>query len=246
VGHTWRARHGVLLARSPPRAPPVKTFACAMLGAFLMMAAVAPATAASASDDARLEGSNLRLADFPAGLEETPASKAAATAPPIAACDRLRAMQHRTESSVNSALFSDSSGPSRKSIAASITLLATRKVAKRNAAELMSASMLRCLTRGTIYQVRHSDPSAHTDTRVHEIDVPRVGDDARAIEHTIRVTDDVGTSNYVGQIEFIRVGPLIAALHVNTDGTVDYTSLRDRLARVLASRMRSSGRANQA
>jgi hypothetical protein len=106
--------------------------------------------------------------------------------------------------------------------------------------------MLRCWSAGTEYQIRHSHRSARPTARARVIKAPRAGDSSATVEQSLRVVDESGTWTYQDQIEFVQVGRFVAALHVNTDDKVDYRALRDRLAQILAERMRAIARIGDA
>jgi hypothetical protein len=146
-------------------------------------------------------------------------------------------MQQNTIAGGRSALFSPT--PQNPNVVFDmVSAEDSPKTAKRNVALLMSKPMLRCLRRGTVAQVRASDPAAKVTNRLRILNVPKLGDGAAGLIHTTTIVDSGGQRTYVDQIEFIQVGPVVATLHVSTRSTVNWTLLRESLARLVARRLK--------
>ena len=107
-------------------------------------------------------------------------------------------------------------------------------------AGLVEPSTLRCLTDGTKAEVKEAEPATTTTIRVRPLTVPHAGDAAAGVVMTTRIIDDYGVARYRNQFEFVRIGRVIVDIHANTDTTVDFTKLRERLARTLARRVRTA------
>jgi hypothetical protein len=201
----------------------------AMFGAGL----VAPAAAAPAAI--------LGVSDFPAGWHTVPVLPSDSIAADTPECAALGAQQSKSLSTTGTPKFADRRAPSDLDlVAASTTTMPSSAAAKAQVTALLQPRLLQCLVDSTNQTFAWTHPEAPASTKVREVHIPHTGAHVRAIRATTRLSG-VDGFEYTQYVVFVRDGKFIVTLHVNSDNSANYVSLRNRLVRVIQRRLSADG-----
>jgi hypothetical protein len=183
----------------------------------------------------------LQLDDFPPGWVTAPVLPSDSRAPSTPACDALVQQQSKSLTTVGTPKFVDPRASSDLDVvAASVSTFASSRAARDQVTALLTKRLLRCLVDATNAKFESESAGAKASTTVRRIRIPRSGDRVHALEAKTTVTGS-DPLTYIQQVVFVREGKRIATLHVDSEGSADYTALRNRLVPLIQQRLRDGG-----
>jgi hypothetical protein len=183
----------------------------------------------------------LGLHDFPSGWRTVPVLPSDSIAAPTPECGALAAQQSKSLATTGTPKFADRRAPSDLDlVAASLTTMPSAAAAKEQVVALLRTRLLQCLVDSTNLTFASSHPETKASTKAREVHIPNAGSKVRAIRATTHLIGAEGFE-YTQYIVFVRHGRYIATLHVNTDNSANYTSLRNRLVKLIGRRLANGG-----
>jgi hypothetical protein len=182
----------------------------------------------------------LQLDDFPPGWVTAPVLPSDSRAPSTPACDALVQQQSKSLTTVGTPKFVDPGASELDVVAASVSTFASPRAARDQVTALLTKRLLRCLVDATNAKFESESAGAKASTTVRRIRIPRSGDRVHALEAKTTVSGS-DPLTYRQQVVFVREGKRIATLHVDTEGSADYTALRNRLVPLIQQRLRDGG-----
>jgi hypothetical protein len=190
------------------------------------------------------ESNVLHIDDFPSGWKAEAVVPSDRSAPATAACAALAEQQRKSITTSGTPKFVDPRATSDLDVvAASVSTFASPRAAREQVAALFERRLLQCLKDDANERFEAANPGAVATTVVRRRRIPHTDSHVHALEAKTTVTGLDGFV-YTQQIVFVQDGDHIATLHVETDQDADYTTLRNRLVRIVQRRLHTGGTVN--